>query len=57
MKCLVVILITVGLAWTMRLDQDPEKTEDMIMNADIGQDDYLYYHSTRLGEPVLFIFP
>ena len=30
MKCLVIILISVGLAWTMLLDQDAEKTEGMI---------------------------
>ena len=35
MKCLVVILITVGIAWTMALDQDPEKTEDMVTGKSI----------------------
>ena len=37
MKCLVAILITVGLAWTMRLDQDPEKTEDMITGKSVAK--------------------
>lgn len=35
MKCLVIILVTVGLAWTMPLDQDLEKTEGMITGKSI----------------------
>ena len=37
MKCLAGILITVGLAWTMPLDQNPEETEDMITGKSIAK--------------------
>ena len=42
MKCLVIILITVSLAWTMPLDQDPENTEDMITGKSICVANFLY---------------
>ena len=42
MKCLVIILITVSLAWTMPLDQDPENTEDMINGKSIYVASFLY---------------
>lgn len=43
MKCLVIILITVGLAWTMPLEHDPEKMEDMITGKAIAKIKLILY--------------
>ena len=41
MKYLVIILITVALAWTMPLEQDPEKTEGMITGKSVYEANFL----------------
>ena len=43
MKCLVIILITVGLAWAMPQVRDPEEMEDMITGKAVAKIKLILY--------------